>query len=85
MNDIDFLTSDTLKALIEISARINSSYADVDALMVYILESAMQLVECESSSLLLVNDDDGSLSFAVALGPKGEEAKNIPVDKRPLA
>ena len=85
MNDIDFITSDKLKALIDISARINSSYADVDALMIYILESAMQLVECESSSLLLVNDDDGSLSFAVALGPKGEEAKNIPVDKKSIA
>ncbi|MBP5402316.1 MAG: sigma 54-interacting transcriptional regulator [Treponema sp.] len=85
MSDIDFITSDKLKTLIDINVRINSSYSDVDALMVYILESAMQLVECESSSLLLVNDDDGSLSFAVALGPKGADAKNIPVDKRSIA
>lgn len=85
MSETDFITTDKLKALIDINAGINSSYSDVDALMVYILESAMRLVECESSSLLLVNDSDGSLSFVVALGPKGAEAKNIPVDKKSIA
>lgn len=85
MSEIDFITSDKLKALIEINGKINSSYSDVNALMVYILESAMRLVECESSSLLTINKEDGSLSFAVALGPKGAEAKNIPVDKQSIA
>lgn len=85
MSEIDFITSDKLKALIEINGKINSSYSDVNALMVYILEAAMRLVECESSSLLTINKEDGSLSFAVALGPKGAEAKNIPVDKQSIA
>lgn len=74
-----------LKTLIEINSRINSNYSDIDALLVYILESAMRLVECESSSLLLVNQVDGNLRFAVALGPKGREAKNVPVDKKSIA
>lgn len=85
MSDIDFITSDKLKTLIDINARINSHYTDVSTLMVFILESAMRLVECESSSLLLLNNDDDSLYFAVALGPKGSEAKNIPVDKKSIA
>lgn len=85
MSDIDFISVDKFKTLIDINSRINSSYNDVNALMVFILESAMQLVECESSSLLLVDKADGSLSFAVALGPKGAEAKNIPVDKQSIA
>lgn len=85
MSEIDFITSDKLKALIEINGKINASYSDVNALMVYILEAAMRLVECESSSLLTINKEDGSLSFAVALGPKGAEAKNIPVDKQSIA
>ena len=55
-----------LQTLIEINARINASYTDVYTLLVHILESAMCLVECESSSLLLVQGD-GSLRFVVAL------------------
>lgn len=85
MSDIDFISVDKFQTLIGLYSRINSSYHDVDALMVFILESAMQLVECESSSLLLVDKTDGSLSFAVALGPKGAEAKNIPVGKQSIA
>ena len=69
-----------LEALIEIQTLINSNYADLDALLVHILESAMRLVECESSSLLLVKPALNTLYFAVALGPKGVEAKDIPVD-----
>ena len=70
-----------LNTLIEINALINSSYSDVNALLVYILESAMRLVECESSSILLVNKADNMLRFEVALGPKGVEAKGIPVSR----
>lgn len=70
-----------LNTLIEINALINSSYSDVNALLVYILESAMRLVDCESSSILLVNKADNMLRFEVALGPKGVEAKGIPVSR----
>lgn len=79
------LTIEQLETLIEINGRINSNYSDINALLVYILESAMRLVHCESSSLLLVNNDNENLKFVVALGPKGAEAKNIPVEKKSIA
>lgn len=82
---MDSLSLNQIKTLIEINARINSNYSDINALLVYILESAMHLVECESSSLLLVNKNDETLRFMVALGPKGAEAMNIPVDKKSIA
>ncbi len=85
MSDMNSLSLERLKTLIEINGRINSTYSDVNALLVHILESAMRLVECEASSLLLVNKEDDSLRFAVALGPKGAEAKNIPVEKNSIA
>lgn len=85
MGELASLTLEKLKTLIEINGRINSNYSDVKALLVYILESAMRLVECESSSLLLVNKEDGTLRFVVALGPKGAEAKNIIVEKNSIA
>jgi Nif-specific regulatory protein len=74
MSDLNSLSLEQLKTLIEINGRINSNYSDINALLVYILESAMRLVHCESSSLLL-NKENGSLRFVVALGPKGAEAK----------
>ena len=74
------LEIDRLKTLIEINTLINSSYSDVDALLVYILESAMRLVECESSSLLLADKSGDILRFRVALGPAGTKIMNMPVD-----
>lgn len=68
-----------LNTLVEINSRINSNYSDINALLVYILESAMRLVKCEASSLLLVGEDEGVLRFCQALGPKGVEAKAVPV------
>ena len=58
---------DKLETLIEINSLINSSYSDLDALLVYILESAMRLVECESSSILLADKNGSVLYFKVAL------------------
>ena len=84
MSDLNSLSLEQLKTLIEINGRINSNYSDINALLVYILESAMRLVHCESSSLLLMKED-GSLRFVVALGPKGAEAQNIPVAKNSIA
>lgn len=79
------ISTEKFASLIDINAKINSFNTNVDALMVFILESAMNLVECESSSLLLVNSDKDSLRFAAALGPKGAQAKNIIVDKKSIA
>lgn len=85
MSDMTSLSLDKLKTLIDINGRINSNYFDINAMLVHILESAMRLVECESSSLLLLNKEDSTLRFIVALGPKGAEAKNIPVEKNSIA
>ena len=85
MGVIESTECEKLNALIEINERINTSYTDVNALLVYILESAMKLVECESSSLLLVNKSDSMLHFCVALGPKGAEVKNYVVSKESIA
>lgn len=79
------IDAEKLNSLIEINTLINTSYSDKNALLIYILESAMRLVKSESSSLLLVNKADNSLHFEVALGPKGSEAKSIPVSKGSIA
>lgn len=85
MSDVEFIATDKLKTLIDLTARINSYYSDLDALMTFVLESAMRLVECESSSLLIKNKEDDFLHFSAALGPKGAEAKSIPVEKNSIA
>ena len=78
-------SAEKVKSLIEINAKLNSNYAEPDKVLVYILESAMCLVECESSSILLLNREGSALHFAVALGPKGAEAKDVPVDTNSIA
>lgn len=85
MSDLNSITIERLKTLIEINTRINSHYGDINPLLVSILESVMSVVSCESSSLLLVQKEDNSLRFEVALGPKGAEVKQIKVDKRSIA
>ncbi len=70
-----------LNTLVDINSRLNSSYEDVDSLLLYILESAMRLVRCESSSLLLLESED-TLKFRLALGPKGVEVLSIPVSTK---
>lgn len=72
------ITVEKLNTLVEINSRINSNYEDIDSLLLHILESAMRLVQCESSSLLLVDKND-TLKFRLALGPKGVEVMSIPV------
>lgn len=81
---MDKIGVDELKLLIDISSKINSNYQNLNGLMSDILTAAMQLVKCESSSLMLKNDD-GSLRFAVALGPKGAEIKNMPIKPESIA
>lgn len=71
---------DRLKTLIEINSLISSNSLDFDALLVHILESAMRLVECESSSLFLPDQGNTILNFRIALGPAGTKAMSIPVD-----
>ncbi len=85
LKNLNSLGLDKLQILIDVSAKINSNYSDLNALLVYILESAMLLVECESSSLLLVDKKTDTLHFSVALGPKGAEVMDIPVQYDSIA
>jgi Nif-specific regulatory protein len=64
-----------LEVLFDIYARINSTYADIKALLTLILESATELTGGEASSLMLVNAENNKLYFEIALGPKGPSAK----------
>lgn len=75
-NTID---AEKLNALIEINTLINSNYSDINVLLAHILESAMNLVDGEASSLLLLDSKLKTLRFEVALGPKGLEAKKFAV------
>jgi Nif-specific regulatory protein len=65
--------------LIEINTLINSNYADINVLLVQILESATRLCEGEASSLLLLDRGKQELHFEIALGSKGAELKNVTV------
>ena len=64
-----------LEVLFNIYTRINSTYADVKALLTQIIESATELTEGEASSLMLVNPENNKLYFEIALGPKGPSLK----------
>ena len=52
-------------------ARGLSSTQDVDALLKRIGQSAEQMILCEASSLMLLDDDKQHLFFKVATGEKG--------------
>jgi Nif-specific regulatory protein len=69
-----------LEVLFEIYARINSTYADLKALLTQIVESATELTEGEASSLLLVDPENHKLYFEIALGPKGQSVKQYSVN-----
>jgi Nif-specific regulatory protein len=69
-----------LEVLFDIYARINSTYADIKALLTEIIESATELTEGEASSLMLVNPENNKLYFEIALGPKGPSVKQYSVN-----
>lgn len=50
-----------------------TSTLDLDPLLERILQSAVEILDCESGSLLLVEEHTGELVFTVALGPVGAE------------
>jgi Nif-specific regulatory protein len=70
-----------LEAFLEINELLNSRYFDLNGLFTQILQSATQLINGESSSLLLLQPNSQRLEFVVALGPKGEEVKLFSVPK----
>jgi Nif-specific regulatory protein len=60
--------------LIKISTLINSTF-DINEVLNRIMDSANRVVKAEASSLLLIDETDGTLYFHVALGDKGDEVK----------
>ncbi|MDH5230568.1 MAG: HD domain-containing protein [Gammaproteobacteria bacterium] len=71
---------DTLETMIQLSALMNSSL-EVSDVRTRAIESATALVNCETCSLLFVNDETGGLYFDVALGVSGEKLKTIELKK----
>ncbi|MFO7850312.1 MAG: sigma 54-interacting transcriptional regulator [Spirochaetia bacterium] len=65
------IDNERLKTLIEINILINSDVRDGKTLLTRILESATRLSYGEASSILLVNPENDTLYFEVALGSKG--------------
>ncbi len=74
-----------LKTLIALNTKISTEYSDLNSLLTSIMEAAMCMVECDSVSLMLLNNEDGKLHFSIALGPKGAEVKKIIVDSKSIA
>lgn len=69
--------AEKLKTLIEINTLINSDFQDGRTLLTRIVESATRLTDGESSSLLLVDNENNKLYFEIALGPKGPAVKRF--------
>lgn len=54
-------------------ARSISSTLDLDPLLQEIMQSAVDILECEAGSLLMVDENTGESVFEVAIGPVGAE------------
>lgn len=65
-----------LSGLTEISALLSSSL-DPKVVRRRTMEAATQLMDCETGSLFLVDEETNELYFEVALGEKGERVKQI--------
>jgi Nif-specific regulatory protein len=59
--------------LIEVSALINSNYADAKVLISQIIESSARLVSAEAASLVLHDPVANKLRFEIAIGPRKDE------------
>jgi GAF domain-containing protein len=71
-----------LKRIIEITGALNSTL-NVDELLEKIMTSASELLDAETSSLLLLDEDSGDLVIHVATGKPGEqvERRHVPPGK----
>jgi len=67
-----------LARLVEISVTLNSTL-EPRRLLQFIIQSAADLVECESASILLVDDNTHALSIAAATGSDPDDLAQIPV------
>ena len=71
-------TARAYERLLEISVHLNST-RDLDDLLLYIIETAASVLNCEAASLLLFDEDAGQLRFAAATGSDAEALAAIPV------
>lgn len=62
-----------LSAINEISSQLASELGNVDRLLQLITENAVQILNCEAGSLLLVDEETGDLEFHVVVGGGGQE------------
>lgn len=65
-----------LSTLVELSTLLNSTLNQREVRK-KAMEAVTQLLDCETSSLLLVDEEKEELYFEVALGKKGEKVKEI--------
>ena len=63
-----------MSVLHEISRSIDSSH-NLDSLLQFIVQEAMQLMNAEAGSLMLVVPDTDEMEFKVAIGPKSDGVK----------
>jgi len=77
---VSAIDPDKFRTLIDINARLNSSYTNFRSLLKAIVESAARLVGAEAASLALFDAATETLRFEIALGPRGLElqGKSIP-------
>ena len=80
MSTVESIKRDKLNTLINTSLLINSNYSDLSVLLEKIVESAMDVVEGDAASLLMLEPDGERLRFEIAIGPKGIEAKKMVLD-----
>ncbi len=71
-----------ITSLLEISRALESG-EDLQSLLESIIQKCMIIMNAESASLLLLDNEKNELEFRVALGPKGKEVKplRLPVGK----
>lgn len=63
-----------LSGLIEFGKIINSTL-DFDELLTTVMEIIKQVINAETASLMLLDDEGGELTFKIALGKKGKQLK----------
>jgi GAF domain-containing protein len=71
-----------LKRLIEITGLLSSTL-DLDELLEQIMFSAAELLDAETSSLMLVDEESGDLNITTATGKSGEQVtrRQVPAHK----
>ncbi len=69
-------TAENFKKMARLSKILNSSL-DEKTVRTRALESVIELLDCETGSLYLIDEDRNELYFDVALGDKGEAVKQI--------